>query len=269
MKSLRRRVLLTALGTALSACASHPAPPVQHYTLGMSRADYRDYGGSKSDPCDAEQRWLTDELTAVNGLLARFINGTEQLATKTLAADHAQQVELLTEARTSLPKVMDVHEANLRGLARCGFKDKGAFPEISRRGQELLKEARERLSASDALLAAAAVRTAQEKWKEESPQRENTARGTWCTANPKLGEATVFYARQDLAGNTAWHFCDGARVEQRSGAEPAFVEPEDLNRKDRRKVQPPRYLEAAANFPFEEIDRPPDGTTPKSASPAP
>ncbi|WP_163866319.1 hypothetical protein [Myxococcus eversor] len=268
MKSLRRRVLLTALGTALSACASRPAPPVQHYTLGMSRADFRDYGGAKSDPCDAEQRWLNDELTAVNGLLARFVNGTEQLSNPR-ALEHAQQVELLKEAQASLPKVLDVHEGNLRGLARCGFKDKGAFPEISRRGQELLKEARARLAESDAVLAAAALRTAQEKWKEETPQRESTARGTWCTANPKVGEATVFYARQGLAGGTTWHFCDGARVEQAAGAEPTFVEPEDLNRRERRKVQPPRYLEAAANFPAEEIDRPPDGSAPKSASPAP
>ncbi|NTX06021.1 MULTISPECIES: hypothetical protein [Myxococcus] len=268
MKSFRRRVLLAALGTALSACASRPAPPVQHYSLGMSRADYRDYGGAKSDPCEAEPRWLSDELTAVNGLLARFVTGTEKLATPE-APEHAQQVELVKEAQGSLPRVLDIHEANLRGLARCGFKDRGAFPEISRRGQELLKEARTRLAESDAVLAAAAVRTTQEKWKEESPQRESTARGTWCTADPKVGEATVFYARQGLDGGTTWQFCDGARVEQRSGAEPTFVEPEGLNRRDRRKVQPPRYLEAAANFPAEEIDRPPDGSAPKSASPAP
>jgi hypothetical protein len=45
---------------------------------------------------------------------------------------------------------------------------------------------------------------------------------------------------------------------QRAGGEPQLVEPEGLTRRDRRRVQPPRYLEAAGNFPPEEMDRPPD-----------
>ncbi|MFY1826678.1 hypothetical protein ACN47A_12240 [Myxococcus fulvus] len=268
MKVTGRRVLLAALGASLSACASRPAPPVLHYSLGISRADYRDYGGAKANPCDAEQRWLSDELTAVNGVLARFVNGTDKLDTPA-SPDHAQQVELLKEAQQTLPPVLAVHENNLRGLSRCGFKDKGAFPEIARRGGELVKEARSRLSDADSVLTAVSLRQAQDQWKEESPQREATARGTWCTAEPKIGEATVFYARAGLDGTFRWHFCDGSLVEQRAGAEPTYVEPEGLNKRDRRRIQPPRYLEAAANFPAEEIDRPPETGAPKSASPAP
>ncbi|WP_338870305.1 hypothetical protein [Myxococcus stipitatus] len=268
MKVIRRRIALTALGATLSACATRPAPPVQHYSLGMSRADFRDYGGSKANPCDAEQRWLSDELTAVNGLLARFVDGTDKLGNPN-SVDHARQVELLKEAQRSLPPVLDVHESNLRGLARCGFRDKGAFPEISRRGGELVKEARGRLAEADGVLAQAALRASQAKWKDDSLQREATARGTWCTETPKVGEATVYFARQGLEGGTEWFFCDGSRVEQRAGAEPSYVEPDGLKPQDRRRIKPPRYLEAAVNFPAEEIDRAPDGTAPKSAAPTP
>ncbi|MCP3105115.1 hypothetical protein LZ198_40235 [Myxococcus sp. K15C18031901] len=263
MKSLRRRILLVGLGGALSACAARPAPPVMHYSLGMSRADYRDYTRGKASPCDAEPRWLSDELSAVNGLLSRFLDGTEKAADLD-APEQGQQLTLLEEASRTLPPLLDVHEGNLRGLARCKFRDTGAFPELSRRGTELVGSARERLAGTQAAVAASALKATQDAWKEGARERESTARGTWCTANPKVGEASVFYARQNLEGVTEWRFCDGSRVEQRPDAEPSFVEPEGVSARDRRRIQPPRYLQAAKEFPAEEIDRAPTTAAAKS-----
>ena len=62
------------LGVTLLACSAKHAPPAKHYALGMSRVEYRDYAAAKANPCDAEPRWLADELTAVNGLLARYLS---------------------------------------------------------------------------------------------------------------------------------------------------------------------------------------------------
>jgi len=268
MKSLCRRILLVGLGGVLSACAARPVPAVRHYSLGMSRADYRDYAGAKADPCDAEPRWLSDELTAINGLLSRFLDGTQKAADLD-APEQAQHLALLEEASRTLPPILEVHEGNLRGLARCKFRDNGAFPEISRRGGELVKSARERLGETQAAVAATALRATQQAWKEGAAEREATARGTWCTANPKVGEASVFYARQNLDGVTEWRFCDGSRVEQRADAEPTFIEPEGLSARERRRVQPPRYLQAAKEFPAEEIDRAPTTAAAKSDASAP
>ena len=73
------------LGTiALSACAAKQVAPMQKYTLGMGRAEYRDYGGARA-LCEAEPRWLADELSSVNGLLARFLSSTEQAGDPAIA----------------------------------------------------------------------------------------------------------------------------------------------------------------------------------------
>lgn len=230
---------------------------MKKYALGMARAEYRDYAGAKANPCDAEPRWLADELTAVNGLLARFLRETEQMGGPE-SPEQARKRALAQEATQTLPPVMSVHQGTLAALEQCGFRRSGAFPEISRRGAELLTAAKARLAETPALLAAAALSEARARWKEEAPQREATARSNWCPEKRQLGRPDVYYARQQPDGHIAWHFCDGHRVERAPGAEPQFVELEGLTRRERRLVQPQRYLEAAGNFPGEEVDRQPD-----------
>jgi hypothetical protein len=81
----------------------------------------------------------------------------------------------------------------------------------------------------------------------------------------------VYYARQDPDGHLLWLFCDGHRVEQASGGEPQLIEPEGLKPREKRLVQPKKYLEAAGNFPAEEMDRAPDaakGAATPEAAPA-
>ncbi|WP_240359146.1 hypothetical protein [Pyxidicoccus trucidator] len=266
MRSTLQRLVLLGMGVALGACAARPAPPVQRYVLGMSRAEYRDYRETKASPCDAEPRWLADELTTVNGLLSRFLRETEQLPAVD-APEHASRLALLQEATRTLPPLLEVHRGTLRSLEECGFRRSGAFPEISQRGVELVEATRARLAQAPAALEAAALHEARRQWKEEAPNREASARGTWCPAAPKVGQPDVYYARQEADGRIEWRFCDGHRVERAAGGEPQLIEPEGLTRRERRLIQPRRYLEAAGNFPTEEVDRQPD-TAPARGSAA-
>lgn len=266
MHATLQRLVLTGLGVALGACAARPAPPVQRYVLGMSRAEYRDYRGTKATPCDAEPRWLADELTTVNGLLSRFLRETAQLP-PVEAPEHASRLALLQEATRTLPLLMEVHRGTLQALEQCDFRRAGAFPEIAQRGVELVEATRARLAQAPAALAAAALHEARRRWREEAPERDASARSTWCPPGRQVGKADVYYARQEPDGRTEWRFCDGHRVERAPGGEPQLIEPEGLTRRERRRIQPQRYLEAMGNFPPGEVDRQPD-TVPARGSAA-
>ncbi|MET0401294.1 MAG: hypothetical protein ABW123_02780 [Cystobacter sp.] len=257
----RKQWIIGGVGLVLGACATQQVP-VKHYTLAGGRAEYRDYAGERANICDSEPRWLMDELSSMNGLLARFVSSTEQVNTPG-AAEHTQQVQLLKDASGTLGKVLDVHQSNLKALQGCGFARSGAFPELGRRGLELVDMSRTRISVLGEMNK---VEAAQNKWKDEAPQREQTARQTWCAKNPEVGSTDLFYARRFADGRTEWLFCDGHRVQAASeSAEPTLVSPEGLSVKERRKVKPPRYLEAARGYPAEEIDKQPTENAPAAA----
>lgn len=250
----RKLWIIGGMSLALGACAMGRAAPVQKYSLGMARADYRDYAGAKANICDAEPRWLTDELSAMNGLLTRFLSSTEQ-ATNPHSVDHAQAMDLLKEASGSLGKVLDVHQANLEAVQACGFAKSGAFPDITKRGQELVEQSRARMEVASQLLS---LEEAQKKWLTEAPQREQTARQTWCAKNPEVGSTDLYYARKYMDGRIEWLFCDGHVVQSATnGGEPTLLSPPGLSVRDRRKVKPPRYIEAAQGYPVEEMDKQP------------
>jgi hypothetical protein len=249
------RTVSLSLCALLSACAAKQAPPLQRYTLGMGRAEYRSYGGAKA-LCEAEPRWLADELSSFNGVLSRFLSGTEQAA-QPEAPEHAGHLALLEEGSRTLGPVLEVHAQNLRALPACGFHRSGAFPSIAQRGAELVKAAKARLEGAPGALAAAGQRKSQRQWEAEAPAREAQAKQTWCSANVTVGSGDLYFARQYPNGRTEWLFCDGLRVEQLPPGEPTLVTPEGINRRDRRRIQPLKYLEAAKAYPPEEIDRRP------------
>ncbi|WP_224249313.1 hypothetical protein [Hyalangium gracile] len=250
------RILLVGLCALMGACAARKPAPLQRYSLGMSRAEYRSYGGEHAALCDTEPRWLVDELSSVNGMLSRFLFSTEE-ATNPDALQHAEHLALLQQALQSLPPVMEIHRRNLQGLSQCSFQRTGAFPEISKRGAELLSLATARLDEAPAALAAVELRKAQQKWKEEAPMREATAKQSWCTPSPTVGNGDLYFARQHPDGRTEWLFCDGLKVEAPPGGEPQLITPEGLSRRERRRIQPQHYLEAAKAYPSSEIDRQP------------
>ncbi|WP_426754312.1 hypothetical protein [Myxococcus sp. Y35] len=253
-----RRLVLAGVGTALSACATTPAPPVEQYSLGMSRAEYRDYKKAKADPCaSSEPRWLADELTTVNGTMARFLRETENVS-KLDAPDQPRQLAMMREAIGSLPPIMDVHRYTLNRLKDCSFSNTGAFPEIVRRGHELLRETEARLEEGPKVMAAVALKEARKQWREEMPEREESARRTWCPPKPEVGQTDLYYARQEVDGRKLWRFCDGHLVEQRPDGEPVLIQPDGLTWRMRRRIKPQAYLDAARDYPPAEMDRQPD-----------
>jgi hypothetical protein len=241
-----------SLCAALAACAAKKPPPAQRLTLGDSKVEYRDYGLVKGSLCGADPRQLGPELKKINELLEQFVSKTEE-ASKPEAT--AEQVELLREGSKSLGPVVQAHSKNLAGLSGCGFKKQAPFPEIAKKGEEVLKQAKARLDEAPAVLAAADQRLAATKWAEESAAREATAKQTWCKANTAVGSGDLYFSRQEADGKTRWLFCDGIVVEQASGGEPAVLIPESMSKKDRKRVQDKRYLEAAKTYPAEEIDK--------------
>ncbi|RKH49076.1 hypothetical protein D7X55_23540 [Corallococcus sp. AB049A] len=257
MMTLARSIALLGLGAVFGGCAAKQAPPVQHYALGMSRAEYRDYTGAKASPCDSEPRWFQDELTAVNGLLARFIKETEQ-ALDPDGLEHAKQLALLEEGLRTLPPVLKVHESNLQALKACDFRRAGAFPDLAQRGATLLSEARERMALGPEIQAAAALREAQKQWREQGAEREAKAKETWCPKPSKVGQPDLYFARESPEGKrTEWFFCDGHVVEKAGEAEATLLSPEGLSKAERRRVQAKKYLGAALAYPPEEVDRQP------------
>lgn len=230
----------------------------------MARAEYRDYAGAQAALCDTEPRWLVDELSSVNGLIARFLSSTQEAANPE-ALQHAEHLALLQEANRTLLPVLEIHRRNLAALSECGFHQTGAFPEIARRGKELLESARARLADAPAALAAAELKAAQRKWLEEAPAREAAAKQTWCTPNPVVGSADLYLARQYSNGRTEWLFCDGVSVEAAAGGEPQLMTPEWISRRDRRRIQTKRYLDAAKAYPASEFDREP-GAEPQAGA---
>jgi hypothetical protein len=254
------RILLVGLCFTLGACAGQQVAQLRHYSLGMARAEYRDYAGARADLCDVEPRWLADELSSVNGLLARFLASTQEAANPQ-SFQHAEHLELLQEATRTLGPVMDVHRQNLAALSECGFHQTGAFPDIAQRGTDLLERSKARLAESSSVLAAVELQKAQQRWVEETPVREAAAKETWCPSKPKLGQGELYFARQYPNGRTEWLFCDGVMVEEAAGGEPQLVTPEWLSSRERRRIQPQRYLEAAKAYPASEIDRQPGSST--------
>ncbi|HLL03790.1 MAG TPA: hypothetical protein VK539_24615 [Myxococcaceae bacterium] len=245
------RILLLGLCVVLSACAAKQPPAAKSVTLGEAKVEYRDYSLVKGSLCGVEQRRLADELKRINEALEQFVSGTEA-SVKPEAT--AEQVQLLREGSQALTPVVDAHGKNLAGLRGCGFT-KPPFPELAKKGEEVVTSAKARLAEAPTALAAADKRLAEAKWREESDAREATAKQEWCKPGTAVGSGDLYFSRQGSDGKTQWLFCDGMVVEAPSGGEPSLIIPESISKKDRRRIQAARYLDAAKGYPAEEIDR--------------
>ncbi|MFL5345946.1 MAG: hypothetical protein ACJ8AT_14240 [Hyalangium sp.] len=247
------RILLLGLCAALAACAAKKPPPPQRFTLGDSHVEYRDYSLVKGSLCAADPRKLAPELQKINELLEQFIARADEAAKPDA---NAEQVQALREGSKSLGPVVQVHGKNLAGLSACGFKKQAPFPELIKKGGEVVTQAKAKLAEAPTVLADADQRLAEKKWREESTTREAAAKQTFCTAKTQVGSGDLYFARQEPHGKTQWMFCDGIIVEQASGGEPTVIIPESISKKDRKRIQDKRYLEAAKGLPAEEIDKP-------------
>lgn len=245
------RIPLLGLCAALAACAAKKPPPAQRFTLGDSNVEYRDYSLVKGALCDADPRKLGPELQKINELLEQFVAKADE-ASKPDAT--AEQLQVLRDG-SKLNPVVQVHAKNLAGLSACGFKKQAPFPDLIKKGGDAVTQAKAKLAEAPTVLADADQRLAEKKWREESTTREAAAKQTFCTAKTQVGNGDLYFARQEPHGKTQWMFCDGIVVEQASGSEPSVIIPEAISKKDRKRIQEKRYLEAAKGLPAEEIDK--------------
>ncbi len=235
---------------ALLGCApSRPALRAERLDFNGVRASWRPF--TDAAVCDAEPRFLLDELLSVNEVLKRFLRDTAGDAT---ASWPDAQVTLVDEGRATLPRVMTEHERTLGLVARCEFADRAGYPVVLERGRELLADTRRRLEEAPAVIAEVKRRRALEAWQQQRLSSQDAARRT-CPA-ARLGAAVVYFAFRDEAGLTSFLFCDGAAVTSRAGEAPR-VEPAPLELTRGRRIGEKVYLAAAARFPAEAILAPP------------
>lgn len=252
------------LAVVVCSCAHTPPPKTQTYKLGRWRASFRDYAGSRISICDAEPRWLFDELVSVNDLLGGLLDA---LPAGSDVSWSEAQLKLFGEAQPTLGSVLDAHEHNLRAVTSCGFAQKRSFPAIVRRGEEYVRRARQHLAEAPRLIANIRAKEALARWRVERLHEEVKAR-RGCGGRARRGAALeVYFAYQDEMGESGWLFCDGAKVVAQPGGTPRLVEmPEGLTAAQRRRLRPARYLEAAARYPANMVSRAPAPAAPIEAT---
>lgn len=262
-------VLGAAVALVVSACATtpKPAPALKRLEWGGSVATWRAYGvPEKAGICDAEPRFLLDELASVNGLLNRFLVAMQTPdGVAPEAAWPEEKIERFEEGAQVLPPALEQHELNVRAAGRCAFATSGGFPKLLERSEALVRDVRARLESVPRELEKARAAHALEAWRKQRLSSQEAARQTCPSRTPK---PRVYYAWVDEAGVTRWLFCDGAQATQEGGGE-VHVEhaPAELVRG--RRPTSAAYLAAAKAWPEASIERPPATTPAAEAAPAP
>lgn len=207
----------------------------------------RDFAGASI--CEAEPRFLLDELSSVNGLLGRFLKdvangGAEPLSEAAIA--------LVEEGGTRLPPLLEVHQRSLRFVARCEFAAQGAWPTLISRGNTLVADTHRRLETAPEEVRALRAAQALEAWHKELRAQQDSAR----RACPRRSAAPVVYFAWREAGRTTWLFCDGAQVTREGQQRPELeAAPEELARG--RRPHEGAYLSATGRYPTGAVMAPP------------
>ena len=247
---------LLTISALVPGCASHRAttPPAQAVSLGARHSSYRDYRGQNL--CAQNSAQLAAELDDFNALLADFLQGTSAGLQGVWADQH---LLLLSEGQKSLPPALEALAATYRGLHRCELDPALGFADLIRRGEELTRQAQQRVQESPELLEFGTARKAVTQWEEAQSSLRETKRARGCKGKQVPGRPTIYYAAEDAVGGREWLFCDGAVVRSRPNAAPEVAAPGGPKRKkppsDPRWSRP--YLEAAAKLPSAELSRAP------------
>jgi len=250
---MRSKTLLLSGAFALLACG-HTAEPPPLQTVRFDRwvATYRAY--TQGDICDAEPRWLFDELTSVNGALNGFLDAVTPPEGE---RPGSRRLKLLEEAPQDLRKVIDDHLTNVSLARGCAFAEKRGFPVVLERGAALAADAREVMARAPEILRYERALLALEQWRKDRQRAELTGKLACPNRIPRRGPP-LYHAYQDEAGRITWMFCDGSRVVD-DGSKPAYEAGGELTRQ-----KPAYYLDTARGFSRERISRPPE--VPKPAS---
>lgn len=249
---------LLLLFLAAGCKTTKPAPALNRLELSGGVATWRAYGApDKAGICDAEPRFLLDELASVNGALSRFLDATatpEGTAVKDAWPD--EKIEKFEDGLKALPDLLTQHESNVKQAGECSFAKTGGYPLLLKRSRELAKDARTRLDTVPREIAQARAARALETWQRERLDAQEAARRGCPT---KSSSPVLYFAFTDEQGVTQWLFCDGASVTQPGQGEPTFeAAPSELTKtKGRRPPKPAWYLSAAKKYPAESINKAP------------
>ncbi len=231
-----------------TACAHREPPPLTTRHLIGGQVTFRAWGGAGI--CEAEPRFLLDELTAVNSALQRWLDRVRGDAP---AAWPESRIAEATRSMDPLADLLREHTLNLEALGGCDFAESAGYPFVRRRGAELVSAVRERTQQLERVHAASRAARALEAWVR-GLDAERTAARRSCPA--RAAAPVVFFGWRDEEGVTHWLFCDGASVEQPPNAEPVLLMGvEDPPR--RRRYKDEQYLEAAKSFPAGRVSAPP------------
>ncbi|MEW6430029.1 MAG: hypothetical protein AB1730_00865 [Myxococcota bacterium] len=246
-----------------------PAPSLNRLELSGGVATWRAYGDpDKASICEAEPRFLLDELASVNGALTRFLDATttpEGTAVKDAWPD--EKIDQFEEGLKALPDLLTQHEANVKQAADCAFAKTGGYPLLLKRSRELAKDARGRLDTVPKEIAQARAARALEQWQHERLDAQEAAR-RGCPSKPS-SSPLVYFAFTDDRGVTEWLFCDGALVRQEGQGEPAFEAAPSEIWKGKRAPKSAAYLAAAKKYPAESISKAPAGAPASGANALP
>lgn len=223
-------------------------PPEQKVALGGLEAPWRDYAGAKIDVCAlADPAIFASDLEAMNALLTRFVDQTAGGLDGVWSED---QAKLLEDGQKQLPPALEATDRAVRASLRCRFDARLNVEATRRKTEDLLKLARARVADTE-LAQYARASAAILAWRDKQPEDQQSAREQWCPPKPRRGSPDIFYVFTDENGQTEHLFCDGSKVVANEGEKPQYVAP------DSRKLPAKPYLDAAASYPQEDIQRAP------------
>ncbi|MBL8950413.1 MAG: hypothetical protein JNK82_06530 [Myxococcaceae bacterium] len=242
---MTRALPLVVLATA---CAHREPPPLTTVHLAGAAVTYRPWGGPRV--CEAEPRFLLDELTAVNSGLQRWLKRAGGDAPSEWSESRIAEVEAWA---ATLDQLVREHTVDLESLARCDFADAPGYAYVRKRGAELLGAVERRRQELGRLYERARAVRQRDAWERGINAERSAARRECPSRSP---QPRVFFAWRDDEGVTRWLFCDGVSVEQTPQGSPVLLEPETRGRQRFTEAQ---YLDAVRSYPAARV----------SAAPAP
>lgn len=244
----RSQALGLLLLLLLPACAQvkaivRPSP----FDFGGVRATVRDFPPGAL--CEAEPRFLIDELSSVNGLLSGFLAAVPSRPGEPWKE---AAISLLEEAGSRLPPLLQLHTRSLNDLAVCPFAKQGAWPSLSSRGRALVEETRQRLETAPEEVNRGRREQALQEWRKQRLVQQEAARRA-CPQRP--GRAIVSFAwREGVL--TTWLFCDGAQVTREGQRRPELESAPDELLRGRRPSEG-AYFSAVGSYPSAAVVAPP------------
>lgn len=224
-----------------AGCAQvRPVVRSEPFDFGGARATVRDFPPGAI--CEAEPRFLLDELASVNAVLNRFAKKVPGGAGEEAWPESA--IALAEEGASRLPPLLELHARSLAAAARCDFSTLGAWPTLLARGRTLVHEVRTRLEGAPAEIARVRRARALARWQQERLLQQESARRA-CPRKP--GAAIVYFAWREGA-RTTWLFCDGARLAREGQQRPEF-EPAPAELLIGRRPAEAAYQAAAGRYP--------------------